>query len=559
MNDVRYSLPDELKKRTSGSIGELKSKNVVERIWKRDPKLWKENPAEDIELSNRLGWLTLPSDNLKRVKDFNEFAEEMKNDYEHVMVLGMGGSSLAPEVFAKTFGSRKGYPELTILDSTHPAVMKDVLENKELDKTLFVVASKSGGTAETMSFYYTIYDALANFMPLPGLQMVVLTDPGSSLQKLAVENGFRKIFNTPPEVGGRFSALSEYGIVPASLIGMDIEKFLSNASKLADECSPENLSENNPGLYLGVMLGEAAKMGIDKLTFISSKSVESFPQWAEQLIAESTGKEGTGILPVADEPEIEVSAYSKDRIFVYLRVEGDDNDDTDRKVAKLITAGFPVIEINMSDVYGLAEEFYRWEFATAVSGVSLAINPFDQPNVQLAKTLANQSLTTFKNTGVLPKENPALTEGNIELYLPTDAKTIPDAVTEFFTPVKEGDYIAVMAFLPYGKEIDKLLQKLRGRLLEKFNVATTLGYGPRFLHSTGQLHKGGSNSGLFIQITDSIKEDVDVPGQNYTFGTLITAQAQGDMKALAQKERRALRLHLNGETLSGLEELLKKF
>jgi len=558
MNTVTYSLPDALQTRTSESAGEMKKKNVAERIWKKDPKLWKENPAEDIELSNRLGWLKLPEENFLRVNEFVEFAEDLKNDYEHVMVLGMGGSSLAPEVFAKTYGSKRGYPDLTILDSTHPAVIKDILENRELDKTLFVVASKSGGTAETMSFYYTIYDALANTNPLPGLQMVVLTDPGSSLEKLAIEKGFRKIFNTPPEVGGRFSALSEYGIVPASLIGMDIRKFLTHTSEIAAEWGPANTGEENPGLYLGVLLGEAARAGIDKLTFISSKTFESFPQWVEQLIAESTGKEEKGILPVADEPALNPDEYGKDRMFVYLRMEDDDNEDNDKRVADLKTAGFPVIEIRMQDAYGLAEEFYRWEYATAVSGIVLGINPFDQPNVQLAKTLANQSLAAYKNTGVLPKGTPFVTEANLELYAEAGKDDIHSSVGAFFIGIKPGDYIAVMAFLKYGKEIDKHLNRLRERLLEKFHIATTLGYGPRFLHSTGQLHKGGANNGYFIQITDSIKDDVDVPGQNYTFGTLVTAQAQGDMKALAQKERRVIRIHITGETTEGLQSLIEK-
>lgn len=558
MNIVNYSLPDELKKRVSESIAKLKNINAVERIWKKDPKLWKENPAEDIELSNRLGWLNLPSENISSIKQLQDFAEELRQDYEYVIVLGMGGSSLAPEVFSKTYGSEKGFPELSILDSTHPAVIKKVLEHEELNKTLFIVASKSGGTAETMSFYYTFYDALANFLPLPGLQMVVLTDPGSSLEKLAIEKGFRKIFSTPPEVGGRFSALSEYGLVPAALIGMDLHKFLSNAKRLADTCSPALNDENNPGLYLGTLLGEAANSGVDKLTFLASKSIASFPQWAEQLIAESTGKEGKGILPVADEPLTDSSRYGSDRIFVYLRNDEDDNETLDGRVQLLKSSGFPVIEIKMKDSYGLAEEFFRWEFATAVSGIILKINPFDQPNVQLAKTLANQSLTTFRNTGKLPEEKPDLVESNIEIFGDGVEKNLAQSLAAFFAKRKPGDYLSIMAFLPYDSEIDKKLVQLRTKILEKYNITTTSGYGPRFLHSTGQLHKGGANNGLFIQITDSIKDDIEVPGQNYTFGVLVTAQAQGDMKALLQKERRVMRLHLKKDSLKALDYILTK-
>ncbi|NUN08205.1 MAG: glucose-6-phosphate isomerase [Ignavibacteriaceae bacterium] len=556
MNIVNYSLPDELKKRVSESIANLKNTNTVERIWKKDPKLWKENPSEDIELSNRLGWLTLPSENIKRIKEFRDFADELKSDYEYVIVLGMGGSSLAPEVFAKTYGSEKGYPALSILDSTHPAVVKKVLEHEDLNKTLFVVASKSGGTAETMSFYYTIYEALANFLPLPGLQMVVLTDPGSSLEKLAIEKGFRKIFNTPAEVGGRFSALSEYGLVPAAMIGMDLNIFLANANNLADTCSPSFIDENNPGLYLGTLLGEAANTGIDKLTFIASRSIESFPQWAEQLIAESTGKEDKGILPVTDEAFTNLNKYGSDRIFVYLRNDEDDNESLDERVAELKSSGFPVIEIKMKDAYGLAEEFFRWEFATAVSGIILKINPFDQPNVQLAKTLANQSLATYKNTGSLPSEKPDFEESGISVFGTGDTKNLAVTFSRFFASIKSGDFVSLMAFLPYDDRIEAKLRELRTKVLEKYSVTTTSGYGPRFLHSTGQLHKGGPNNGLFIQITDSIKEDIDVPGQNYTFGVLVTAQAQGDMKALLQKERRVLRLHLNKNTLKELDYII---
>ncbi len=554
---IEYNVSEELKGKVEKQLNAWQSENVIGRIWKKDPTVWKTDPTQQAELSDRLGWLDLPNSMQSQIEMLENFADEIKKEFNHVVLLGMGGSSLAPEVFFRTYGSKEGYPTLSILDSTHPSSVKEVFDKYDLSKTCFIVASKSGGTIETMSFFYTFYDAVKKISDEPGKHFISITDPASGLEKLSKENNFRKIFSTPSEVGGRFSALTFFGLLPQALIGMDLTSFLNNAKEITDSCKPNVSVNENPGMYLGALIAELAKEGKDKLTFFASPSVSSFPVWVEQLIAESTGKEDIGILPVADEEFISVSNYNQDRVFVFLRLDGDNNSSIDKIKEELSLAGFPVIIVNMTNKYNLAKEFYRWEMATAIAGAAFKINPFDQPNVQLAKTMAMESLNAYKQTGKLPEDKEKLTEGSLSIFADETESTLKAFVSKFLGNIKSGDFIAINAFIPMNSITENLLQEIRTKLNKQYKAATVLGFGPRFLHSTGQFHKGGTNSGYFIEITSSIPEDFEVAGQGYSFGVLVTAQALGDLKALQNKQRRVIRINLNSSIEEGLKELLE--
>lgn len=546
-NDLRDSVRNRLEN--------WKKEKTVNRVWQKDSTVWKEKKEEDIELSNRLGWLNLATEMKSSVDELNLFSDEIKNEFNNIVLLGMGGSSLAPEVFFKVFGAKDGYPALTVLDSTHPDAVNKILENYNLEKTLFIVSSKSGGTAETMSFFYVMFSTVSKLKKNAGENFVAITDSGSGLEKLAKEKNFRKIFNTQSEVGGRYSALTFFGLVPAVLIGVDVNKLLNNASVLTSACSPDISLENNPGFLLGALMGEAALQGKNKLTIFASPKIFSFTSWVEQLIAESTGKEEKGILPVADEFPGDVSDYGNDRLFVYLRLKDDNNILTDKKVEELAKTGEPGILIELDNIYDLGKEFFRWEMATAMAGSVLNINPFDQPNVQLAKSLANESLDEYRKSGSLPIEKPTLSEAGILYYGETFATTIKEAVDEFLHHVNKNDYISLMSFVQPNDETDKVLHELSVLFRNKFKTAVTFGYGPRFLHSTGQLHKGDGNQGVFIQFTSDFEKDIDVPAQGYSFGTLISAQAQGDLKALKNMKRRVIRIHFEGNVAEGIRKI----
>jgi transaldolase / glucose-6-phosphate isomerase len=520
--------------------------NVLAKLWDLDPTLWKQKPEENVELANRLGWLNLPSLMQNHTKELEEFSDEIRKTFNNIVLLGMGGSSLAPEVFYKTFGKKKGFPTLTILDSTHPLSVRRILDNYNLNDTLFIVSSKSGGTTETMSFFYTFYDAIAKSSTSPGNNFIAITDKGSSLELIAQEKRFRRIFITPDDVGGRYSVLTYFGLVPAALIGVDVNALLKNAEKMEKSCSKDSDILLCEGFRLGALLGELNLIKKDKITFIVSPSLSSFPSWIEQLVAESTGKEGKGILPVISEPSGDLNVYGDDRAFVYYKLKNDDNNYQDITIQNLKKAGFPVVIIYLDDLYDLGKEFYKWEIATAMAGSILSINPFDQPNVQLAKTLANESMEQYKKTGKLPVETPALIHNNISIFGKFKSTEIKTAFIEFVSQASEGDYFTIQSFLPYSDNLDISIDKLKVILRDKFHFAVTSGYGPRFLHSTGQLHKGDGNKGLFIQITSDPVYDLDVPGRGYTFGTLITAQAQGDLRALRNNERRVISIHLSG-------------
>ena len=520
--------------------------NVAGRIWEQDGTVWVADPAKAAqtpELTNRLGWLDIGQEMLSEAEDLAAFAAEVKADgFQEMVLLGMGGSSLAPEVYMTTFGADKGLP-LTVLDSTNPGQVLAVRQKlADPAKTLFLVSSKSGGTLETLSFYWYFHDLVGQVKENPGENFVAITDPDSSLEKLARGKGFCRIFSSPPEVGGRYSALTYFGLVPAALMGINLPKLLRRANSMAKACRGH--AAHNPGLQLGAVMGELALAGRDKITFFTSPRIEAFGMWVEQLIAESLGKHGKGILPVVGEAMGEPAFYNNDRYFVYLRLTGDDNVELDGRVDMLEAAGHPVITVQLDELEDLGQEFFRWEMATATAAAVLKINPFDQPNVEQAKIKAKELMAAFDESGYLPVEAPALDYDDIDVYGPAMGESVVEALKAFLTNYRPGDYVAIMAYLPYGEEIDAALNELRLVLRTGLRSATTIGFGPRFLHSTGQLHKGDGNNGLFIQITHTPPEDAAIPGEKYTFATLVAAQAQGDYNALRDNGRRLIRFHI---------------
>ena len=524
-----------------------KAASFAHRLWSKDYTLWSQKPVP--ELTDRMGWLSLPETMQERVPLLTSFADQVKSEgFTHVVLLGMGGSSLAPDVFQRTFGNARGYPELFVLDSTHPDSVRAVESRIDLGKTLFLVSSKSGTTTEMLSFFYYFWDKLGAGKKDRGRQFAAITDPGTPLQTLAEQRGFRQVFPAPLEVGGRYSALTAFGLVPAALIGVDVTRVLEQAMTMSESaafCVDEKAS---PPLQLGGALGELALAGRDKVTFFASRSFSAFPVWVEQLIAESTGKLGKGILPVADEPPAAPNVYGSDRVFVYLQVDGDSDSATEQAVGKLQAAGHPVVRIQAKDTSDIGQEFFRWELAVAAAGSVLGINPFDQPDVQLAKELAKRAMS-----GPQAQAGSAETEtASVE-----DARKFCGTLTTLLNEVAPGNYIALQAYLQPTAETEKLLQEIRLQLRDHHKVATTLGFGPRFLHSTGQMHKGGPNTGVFLQFVDEPKNDIAVPETNYTFGQLIRAQALGDYQALKQRGRRVLRINLGQNPAAGLKKVLE--
>lgn len=515
------------------------------RMWEKDHTVWSPRPLP--ELADRLGWLTLPESMPGEADALARFAEEARLEgIRDVVVLGMGGSSLAPEVFSLTFGPAPGFPALSVLDSTHPDAVRALARRLDLAKTLFLVSSKSGGTTETLSFFRTFWDLVGKVVTHPGHYFVAVTDPGSSLEKLARERGFRAVFNAPPDVGGRYSALTNFGLVPAALLGADVRRLLASARGMAEACGASVPVAHNPGLRLGAALGELALAGRDKVTFFTSPALESFPEWIEQLVAESTGKitlkgDGShaGIVPVAGERPGPPSAYGEDRFFVSLLL-GDEISGFEESLTALEEAGHPVARIRLGDAFDLGREMYRWEMATAAAGAVLDVNPFDQPDVQLAKELATQAM-----------KEPAAAGGAV------DAGDPGAAIAGWLAGARPGDYLGIHAYLAPGPRTTEQLRALQNLLHEKTRLASTLGYGPRFLHSTGQLHKGGPGTGRFVQLIDRVAEDLAVPETDYTFGRLIRSQADGDRRALEQRGRTVLRLDLGGEPEWELHRLLQ--
>jgi glucose-6-phosphate isomerase len=538
------------------SLKELVEKDAVRRLWEHDAALWKEDPAQQAEIVQRLGWLTVVGAMREQIHALKAFARGAVEDgIRQVALCGMGGSSLCPEVLRLTFGSGPGYPLLWVLDTTDPVMVSRVAQLAEPEHTLHLISSKSGGTIEVESLFRFFFDRTrARMGDRAGSAFAAITDPGTSLERLGRERGFRRVFLNPPDIGGRYSGLSLFGLVPAALIGLDLDLLLDGAERMAGACGVAVPAEENPGLRLGALLGGAALAGHDKLTLLASPRLASLGLWVEQLIAESTGKEGKGIVPVAGEPLQPPESYGGDRLFVYTRLEGDDNEELDRFAAGLERAGRPLVTFPLADLYDLSGELFRWEFATALAGAVLRIDPFDQPNVQESKDNTSRLLAVYREKGALPEEAPDLVEGDLQMY-GTREGSVEDALAAFLGQARPGDYLALMAYLDMAEPVDLALAGLRRRLLERSRLATTLGYGPRFLHSTGQLHKGGPNTGLFLQITADRPVKLPVPGQPYDFGTLQAAQALGDRQALRQHGRRAISIHLGSDVLGGLARL----
>lgn len=509
----------------------------LRRLWAKDQTLWSPTPVP--EITDRLGWLTLPETMSAQLNDLAAFARDAAGDgMRHVVLLGMGGSSLAPEVFQRTFGNAGGSLALLVLDSTHPAAVRAVDGAIDLRRTLFLVSSKSGTTTETLSLFRYFWHRVAGVSAKPGEHFVAITDPETPLVRLARERGFRRTFLAPADVGGRYSALTVFGLVPAALIGVDVRRVLEQAGRVAEA--------GDPGLTLGAALGELALAGRDKVTFFTSRSLDALPSWIEQLIAESTGKDGKGIVPIVDEPPGPPESYSRDRVFACLRLAGDESDDLDARLNALEGAGHPIIRVNLSETAAIGGECFRWEVAVAAAGAVLGIHPFNQPDVQLAKDLAQQAMQKGGRAG----ENTAA--GAVSA---SDPQALAREVGRILSTVRPGDYACIQAYLPPTEHTSAALREMRSIIHDRTHAATTAGYGPRFLHSTGQLHKGGPNTGVFIQLIDTPDEDVPVPETSYTFGELIRAQALGDDTALRQRGRRVLRVNLGRDVAGGLRGL----
>ncbi len=521
---------------------------VAKRIWDGDYTLWKPDPDE---ISNRLGWLDISKKMLAAKGELEAFADDVRSHgFTHCALLGMGGSSLAPEVIGNSLGASDGYLELHVLDSTYPDVISELAEGLPLEKTLFLVSSKSGGTLETLSLY-KFFRALVE----DASQFVAITDPGSSLAELAEKEGFRKTFINDPNIGGRYSALSYFGLVPAALIGADLQGLLASAESAATSSATED-DDTSVGLWLGCAIGWLALQGRDKLTFICSEPFESFGLWAEQLVAESSGKEGKGIVPIADEPLGDPSQYGDDRVFAYVRNSEAPDKDIDRKLEALADVGHPVLTVPFDGTSDLGALFFEWEFAVAVACAVIGVNAFDQPNVQEAKDLTNKEIEQYLSEGHLDDGGESLREGNLSVY--GEGGSVSDQLARLLGNVSADSYVATMAYVPYGEEIYSKLQKLRTTIRAATKAATTVGYGPRFLHSTGQLHKGGPRRGVFIQITSDGKNGLSIPQAGYDFATLIKAQSAGDLKALQSRDLPVLRVHIEGDVAGGLRELTEK-
>jgi transaldolase / glucose-6-phosphate isomerase len=571
-NPQTASLPADLDAAVKKNLNDWRASGRVRRLWQHDASLW---TGEDE--ANWLGWLDVTGEQLANAAKLKEFADEVKSaGFSDILLLGMGGSSLCPEVLALTFGQTPGFPRLHILDSTDPAQIRTVEKKLDLAKTLFIVSSKSGSTLEPniykQYFFERVRQTLGNNndKDKAGSHFIAITDPGSKVQLVAERDHFRHIFYGLPSIGGRYSALSNFGMVPAAAMGLDTGKFLTRTKEMVDACQASTPVEQNPGVMLGLILGTAAKLGRDKITLITSPGIGDLGAWLEQLIAESTGKLGKGIIPVDREQLGAPDVYSNDRIFAYLRLENAPDAVQDAKVAALEKAGHPVVRIAVSDIYNLGQEFFRWEIATVVAGSILGINAFNQPDVEASKIVTKQLTSEYELTGSLPPEKPVLEEAGFKLF--TDDKNAADLAKatgpehSSDSPLKNylrahlarlgaGDYFALLGYVEMNADHESLLQTLRMTVRDHKHVATCLGFGPRFLHSTGQAYKGGPNSGVFLQVTCDDAQDLPVPGQKYTFGVVKAAQARGDFQVLADRKRRALRVHLGSDVKAGLTKL----
>lgn len=562
MTDMHFRLPADLETAFGTLREEWRAGGKIERLWLRDASLWTGSDEDQW-----LGWLDAPTPAASDLSSWMEFGRETRDKRDaDLVLLGMGGSSLCPDVLARTFGPQAGFPRLRVLDSTVPAQIRSLEEQIDPQHTLVIVASKSGSTLEPKALMQYFWERFEQVLGArAGSSFVAITDPGSELEQTAQQRAFRRVFLGTPSIGGRFSALSPFGMVPGSAAGIDIAKLLARARAMAELCRIDSAGALNPGVDLGLLLGAAAAEGRDKLTLCVSSGLSSLGSWLEQLVAESTGKQGRAIIPIDREPTAPVSTYGSDRLFVSIRLEGD-SDGLDSELEELlVAAGHPIVEFVLSDPYDLGAEFFRWEIATAVAGAVLGLNPFDQPDVEASKVATREMTEAYETTGSLPLTEPVAVEGSLELFGQADYVDrlgggelgVAALVRSHLDQAHEGDYFALLAFIEMNQAHEELLQAVRERVLNRRRVATTLGFGPRFLHSTGQAHKGGPNTGVFLQLTATDTTDLEVPGSGYSFGTIKAAQAGGDLAVLEGRGRRALRLHLGDDPEIGLQQLIQ--
>jgi glucose-6-phosphate isomerase len=543
----RFAIPSELRGAVDAATADWQANRKIDRFWKKDPSLWTSDGEE-----KWMGWIDIVERQQKDLSALAELGGDVRSaDFKSVLLLGMGGSSLCPEVLAKTFGPQLDFPELYIVDSTDPAQVMAACDEVNLSEALVIVASKSGSTLEPNILKQFFFDEVRRVVGPEnvGSHFVAITDPGSKMEQVAKDDGFRYIFYGDPQIGGRYSALSNFGLVAATVAGLHVGKLLDEAAK--GVASAKEPIQNNPGVQLGLLLGTAANAGRDKITIFTSPEIYDLGAWLEQLIAESTGKQGKGITPVDREAIGPPEVYGNDRVFAYVRLKSaadvSAQSDLDAKVAALEAAGHPVVTIEIEDLYEIFGQFFTWEIATAVAGSVMGINPFNQPDVEAAKIETRTLTTEYEKTGELPERQPVLSEAGIELYAteayaaklrsaaPTDSLT--GFLRAHLDELRAGDYFAALAFLPMFPEHEAAIQVLRHRVRDRKHVATCLGFGPRFLHSTGQDYKGGPNTGVFLQITAKHAEDEDIPGQKYSFGVVIDAQAAGDLAVLEARGR----------------------
>ncbi|QSJ20524.1 bifunctional transaldolase/phosoglucose isomerase [Nostoc sp. UHCC 0702] len=564
LDSLSYKLPEDLTTSVQAHLEDWRVNGKIRRLWSHDASLW--TGADE----NRwLGWLGITEDQLAQIDHLKQLAQEVKDlRFSHVVLLGMGGSSLCPEVMKLTFGKIAGYPELLVLDSTDPAQIQTLLNQINLTTTLFIVSSKSGSTLEPNIFKQYFFDQVQQILGAEsaGNRFIAITDPGSHLQHIAEGDDFRHIFFGVSSIGGRYSALSNFGMVPAAAMGVDVAKLLDSAEEMVHSCAPSVPAEDNPGVVLGTILGVLANQGRDKVTLITSPLIADLGAWLEQLLAESTGKDNLGLIPIDREPLGEPKVYGSDRLFVYIRLESAPDPTQDAAFAALEQAGQPTVRISVAHPYQLGQEFFRWQIATAVAGSIIGINAFNQPDVEASKIATRQLTTKYEKTGALPAETPIFTEAGIKLFTdPKNALFLSEATKReqslvgylraHLNRLQVGDYFALLAYIEMNESHQAQLQVIRQLIRDSKRVATCLGFGPRFLHSTGQAYKGGPNSGVFLQITCDDAVDLPVTGHRYSFGVVKAAQARGDFQVLAERNRRVLRLHLGKDVQAGLELL----
>lgn len=549
----------------SAAYKELNENDFSARLWTKDPTLWSKEPTLQARIKNELGWLTVPETMRERVKDLASFADEVRDaGFRDVVLLGMGGSSQSAELFATTFPSAPDYPKLHVIDTTVPEAIRSLDRNIDITRTLFIVASKTGETIETLSHFRSFFERVKAKSSNPaGSHFIAITDPGTRLAMIAKENRFRRVFLNPPDIVGCFAVISYFGLVPAALIGMDVATLVDRAIRMSQSSGGCVRVEENPGVSLGAALGALMNAGRDKLTFIISPPISSFGLWVEQLIAESTAKDGIGIVPVCDEPLVDAKSYGKDRVFIYLKLKNGADATQDATFDALKKAGLPTVQITLADKLDLGEEFMRWEIAAATAGAVIGVDPFVQPAVQESKDNTSRILAEFARSKKLPAQTPIAKGGKLALF--SDAATADELrgkgdframLGAFMNLTQPGDYFATMAYVSPNPTVDKEIAAIRKAVVERYGVATTFGYGPRCLHSTGQLHKGGPNTGVFIQITQDHRESILIPGAPYDFAQLNQAQYLGDFQSLEAHGRRVIRVHLAGhDTIVALEAL----